>query len=95
MGVKEPRVIQVEPGSELADVVDEAESHPIILEKNGVRYHLTREDELADPWANYDPEAARAALHAVAGSWADIDTEKMIEDIYRWREEGSRPMDRP
>jgi hypothetical protein len=37
---------------------------------------------------------------AAAGSWSDIDADKMIEDIYRWREEGSRPwrkedLDRP
>ena len=35
------------------------------------------------------------ALAETAGSWADIDTEALIADIYRAREEGSRPVDRP
>ncbi len=30
-----------------------------------------------------------------AGSWADIDTDRLIEDIYRARREGSRPSNRP
>src|SRR5437868_6656190 len=32
------------------------------------------------------------AFKSAAGSWKDIDAEKLIADIYRWREEGSRPM---
>jgi hypothetical protein len=30
----------------------------------------------------------------VVGSWSDIDTGKLIADIYPGREEGSRPMSR-
>jgi hypothetical protein len=29
------------------------------------------------------------------GSWSDIDTDKLIENIQRWRAEGSRPATRP
>ena len=35
----------------------------------------------------------KQALKEFAGAWADddsIDAEKMVSDIYRWREEGSR-----
>ena len=38
-----------------------------------------------------DYEAFLSAL----GSWKDIDAEKLIADIYRWRQEGSRPHTRP
>jgi ABC-type nitrate/sulfonate/bicarbonate transport system substrate-binding protein len=48
-----------------------------------------------DIWAGYDPEAVRKSLEESAGIWADIDTDQMIQDIYRWRKEGSRPPDRP
>jgi len=36
-----------------------------------------------------------AAFRSAAGSWADIDTDTLIEDIYRARGEGTRPIDRP
>lgn len=74
-------------------MLDEAATRPLVLEKDGVRYHLHREDE--DIWAGYDPEKAREAIAATAGSWADLDTDTMIADLYRAREEGSRPADRP
>ena len=32
---------------------------------------------------------------AAIGSWSDIDMDKAIADIYKWREEGSRPVNRP
>jgi hypothetical protein len=84
----------VTPGSELDRVLDEAAAGPVLIERDGDRFRLTKEpdDEI---WADYDPEAVRRALTETAGSWADLDVDKMIEDIYRWREEGSRPADRP
>lgn len=36
-----------------------------------------------------------AAFHRAAGSWADIDTDTLIDDLYRARREGTRPIDRP
>lgn len=36
-----------------------------------------------------------AAFRSAVGSWADIDTDTLIEDIYRARGEGTRPIDRP
>jgi hypothetical protein len=38
------------------------------------------EEEL---WSGYDPKKVIAALAAAAGSWADIDTDTMITDLYR------------
>lgn len=46
-------------------------------------------------WANYDPERLREALDKYGGMWSDIDADELIADIHRWREEGSRPADRP
>ena len=90
----EPKVMKVVAGSEIDRLLDEAEAAPLILERNGTRFRLSKEAK-EDIWAGYDPQAARKALDETAGSWADLDTDKMIEDIYRWREEGSRPPDRP
>lgn len=54
---------------------------------------LEREDE--DIWAGYDAEQVRQAIAETAGSWADLDTDALIDKLYRAREEGSRPADRP
>jgi hypothetical protein len=35
------------------------------------------------------------AFRAAAGGWADLDTDTLIDDIYRAREEGTRPERRP
>ena len=48
-----------------------------------------------EAWADYDPEAVANALDETIGSWADVDVDGVIARIYRWREEGSRPTDRP
>jgi len=94
--IREPRKIQVTPGSELARLLEEAAFAPVILERDGERYRLNREEEPGeDLWAGYDPARVRQALAETAGSWADIDTETLIADIYRARGEGSRPASRP
>lgn len=97
--VHESEVIHVDPGSDLDCLLEEVGSRPIVLERRGVRYRLNREplsiaDE-ANIWANYDPERARVAIRRAAGAWSDVDTEAIKDSIYRAREEGSRPPDRP
>ena len=85
----EPKKIKVTPGSELARLLDEASGESLLLEKDGVVYRLSTEEE--DIWAGYDPEQVIAALDRTAGSWADIDADALIMKLYRAREEGSRP----
>ena len=97
--VHESEVIHVDPGSDLDHLLEKAGSRPIVLERRGVRYHLNRESlpiaDENDIWANYDPERALAGIRKAAGVWSEIDTDAMKESIYRAREEGSRPPDRP
>jgi hypothetical protein len=90
---KEPRTIKVAADSELGKLVDEARRHPVWLKIDGAVYRLTCEPK--DLWAGYDPEKVRKAIAATAGSWADLDTDKLIADIYRARSVGSRPASRP
>ncbi|MDP2936568.1 MAG: hypothetical protein Q8O86_08770 [Dehalococcoidia bacterium] len=67
-----------------------------MLEKNGEFYRLDRmEKEPENTWEGYDPEKVREAIGATAGSWADLDTDALIADLYRAREEGSRPVTKP
>ncbi len=88
----EPETIHIPESSELARLLDQIDTTPLRLEKDGVVYRVSREDSL---WAGYDPERVRAAVQATAGTWADLDTDAMIADLHRDREEGSRPADRP
>lgn len=87
--------IAVSGETDLDQLLDEATSAPVRLARNGVVYRLSREE--ADPWADadYDPERVREGLRLYAGSWSDMDAEALNDYIYRAREEGNRPLDRP
>jgi hypothetical protein len=88
--------IRVTPEIDITALLDAADEEPVVLERNGKRYRLAPEGaEEEDFWAGYDPEKARAALRATAGSWSDIDVDKLIAELYEARELGSRPWDRP
>jgi hypothetical protein len=84
--------IHIADDSELARLLEHVDAMPLRLEKSGVVYRVIRED---DVWAGYDADKVRAAVLTTAGSWADLDTDGIIDDLYRAREEGSRPVDRP
>ena len=94
------RTIEIAPGSDLARLLDEAEGAPLVMIRDGRRYRVEPEapaeqPEARDPWADYDPAKLRAGIEAAAGSISPEEAERWIEDIYRWREEGTRPPDRP
>jgi hypothetical protein len=90
----EPYRIGIPSESELGRLLDRVGDKPILLERNGKHYHLIPEPE-ADLWTGYDPEKARIVLKQMAGSWAEIDTDKLITELTRVRDEGSRPDTRP
>ena len=88
----QPKHIKVKPGSELARLLEEANEAPLLLEKDGVLYHLAAQEE--DIWADYDPERVRAGLKESAGALAGVDTKHLLEDIHQSREQrrsGNRP----
>ena len=88
----EPKRIRVNSDTNLEQILEEARSSNILLEKDGVTYRL---EEAGDIWREYDPEKVRAALAATAGSWGDMDTDTLLSNLYRAREEGSRLANRP
>jgi hypothetical protein len=90
---KEPLTITIDPDSELGRALDETASEPVVLLRGGTRFRVTRDAD--DPWANYDPAKVRAGLKKVAGLLSPEEGERIIETIYRGREEGTRPLDRP
>lgn len=72
-----------EPDAELAAILDQADSHVVIVERNGARYRVERES--GDVWAGYDPERVREGLRQSAGAFKDIDVEAFRRDLRFWR----------
>lgn len=90
--VTAPRTVRVTAKTALPELLEEAARAPIILEFGDERFRLGLDDDIAyEP----DPEGVRAMLAATGGSWADLDVDEMIREIYEDREAGSRPFDRP
>ncbi len=92
--------VEVTSDSDLMGLLDEADANSsVVLERRGIVYRLSavepseqgeNEGETQMVW---DADAVRRNLDETLGSWAYLDTDKMIEDIYRWRREGSRDPD--
>lgn len=85
--------IAVDPDSELGRALDTSNGSPIVLVRGAARFRVTRDPD--DPWAGYDPERVRASLRKIAGFLTPDEGERIKETIYRGREEGTRPIDRP
>jgi hypothetical protein len=86
------KTIKVTPDSTLADVLDAASVEPVVLDKDGVRFRVTREDDI---WAGYDPQRVRETIREMAGSLSVEEGERIKKLIYQGRDEGTRPADRP
>ena len=84
----ESKTIKVAPDSELGLLLEEVGGAPVILEKDGERYVLAREDA-QDIWAVYDPDAVRHALRQSTGALAGLDRKSLLEDIHAAREQDS------
>jgi hypothetical protein len=85
----EAKVIEVEPGSELAELIDEAASMPVVLAKNGQRFRIVRVDD-GEPPANYSPERVRRAFERSFGILKGLDTEALKAEIREQRQQDSK-----
>jgi hypothetical protein len=90
---KAPLTITIDPNSELGRALDDAKGEPVVLLRGAARFRVIREAD--DPWATYDPARLRAGLERVAGLLSPEEGDRIIEEIYRGREEGTRPITRP
>ena len=89
---REILTIAVDPASDLGRALEEVDAQ-VVLDRGGVRFRVSRVDD--DPWAGYDPARLRAGLHDAAGTLTSEEGERLKEMIYRGREEGTRPLNRP
>lgn len=73
-------------------LLDEVTQEPVILERGGERFRLSRVDDL---FADYDPERVRDGLRRFAGTITADEAERLRDIVYQGREDGTRPIDRP
>jgi len=81
------RTLFVEPGSELARALDDAQGQAIVLVKDGVRFRVTPEDI----WSDYDPEGVREALRRSAGALSPEVAQALNAEIRRERGDAEDP----
>jgi hypothetical protein len=91
--VSKPKAIKVTSDTDWPRLLDEAAASPVRVERNGVVFQLSREPD--DARAGYDPERLRDGLRRFAGTLSPEEGERLKEQIYRSRDEGTRPIDRP
>jgi len=90
---KDPLSIAIDPDSELGRALDETADGSVVLLRGRTRFRVTREADA--PWAHYDPAKLRAGLKNAASLLSPEEGDRIIETIYRGREEGTRPITRP
>lgn len=85
--VSVPRVIHVEPGSELDRLLDDAVELPVEVEKDGVRYRLDRvRSRLHTPPTPEQVARSIAGIRNASGAWNGlVDPDKFTKYIYARR----------
>jgi hypothetical protein len=77
---KEPLTITVDPASDLARALADADA-PVVLDSNGVRYTVDREDI----FARYDAETVLHGLRQSRGALTGVDTKALLADLAEQR----------
>jgi hypothetical protein len=88
---KEPTKIHVKPGSELAELLAKAGAMPVLLETEGAIYRLDRMSKEAKRPTPEEVSRSRAGILKAAGSWKDMDAEKLKAYVSRRRRTATRP----
>jgi hypothetical protein len=89
----EPRIIHVEPGSELDRLLDEVADLPVEVEKNGVRYRLDRvSPAMHAPPTSEQIARSIAGIRRAAGAWNGlVDPDEFTAYVYARRRTSNRP----
>ena len=73
---KKPLTISVDPASELARTLADADA-PVVLDSDGVRYTVEREDV----FARYDAQTVLRGLRQSRGALKGVDVETLLIDL--------------
>ena len=77
---KEPLTITVDPASDLARSLTDSDA-PVVLDSNGVRYTVSREDV----FARYDARAVLRGLRQSRGALSGVDSAALMADLAEQR----------
>lgn len=96
--VAQPIEIEIDPESETGRLLALARRRPVHLTSGSEKFHLVHDEGDAvreDPFANYDPERAVAALRTLANAniFEGIDIEELKRDLKEQR--GQHSIGRP
>jgi len=81
---KEPLTIAVDPASELARALADADPDvPVVLHSDGVRYTVARKDV----FAYFDPRAVLRGLRQSRGALRGVDTAALLADLAEQRDQ--------
>lgn len=83
--------LTLDPQSEIAKALESVDMEPVVLVSNGERFTVSRDETTPTD----DDVEFEEALRAVVGTITPEEAEQLTQDIYRRREEGARPIDRP
>lgn len=84
------KLIHITDETDLQSVLQQAAREPVVLEKGGLRYILSRtetEDTDTRRDSTHAPEAVRRALERSAGAFAGMDTARFKRELRDQREQ--------
>lgn len=84
--VARPRILDIDPESETGELLNSAQSQPIVLRRDGVQFLLSLDSEPASP--QVDPEEARGALDSAFGGLKNFDYRGFIAEMRLQRGQG-------
>jgi hypothetical protein len=85
--------IEIDATSDLARALRDDDAQPVILVSDGIEYDVVR---LGGSLRHADKsERLRAALQPAPGIFSPEEAEELKQNIYKWREAGTRPIGRP
>lgn len=73
---QKPLTLPIDPSSHPTPILSEAKA-PLVLESDGIRYTVEREDV----FASYDPRTALSALRRGRGALKAVDVDAMLADL--------------
>ena len=89
-----PKPIKVSGDTDWPRLLDDAAEAPVLVERDGVRFRLPRDDEEITAGYDPDPDEVRRTLARTIGAWADLGVDRVVADLYAARRAGTRPPDR-
>jgi len=88
--------IDVDPDSDLAQLLHQAKEQPVFLDLDGDRFRLGLEGPAEGRnHPDDDPDNVLNAMEEAQGAITPEQAEEWIQNIYRWRREGSRSANEP